>query len=107
MRPMVRLRPAGIRALASSWAGRVPRTLSIALDILPADLESAGNIRAAQIWAIVRLTPVAMVASCLNATILLATFWSMGVLRWQYWIWAALIFALAGYYLRTWRRSRP
>src|SRR5215472_9396612 len=107
MRPMVRFRPAGIRALASSWVSRVPRTLSIALDILPADLEAAGNIRAAQISAIVRLTPVAMAASCINATILLATFQAMGVLRWQYWIWAAFTFALAGYYLLNWRRSRP
>ena len=95
-----------IRRLAPSWVDRVPRPLSIALDILPADLESAAHIRAAQISAIVRLTPVAMVASCLNATILMATFWAMGVLYWPYWIWAALVFALAGYYVRNWRRSR-
>jgi len=101
------LSPGAIRRLLPTWANGIPRPLSIALDILPADPESAGNIRAAQISAIVRLTPIAMAASCLNAAILLATFAAMGLLRWPYWIWSALIFALAAYYLRNWWRSRP
>jgi len=98
--------PGGIRRLSPSWGNGIPRPLSLALDILPADPESAGAIRAAQISAIVRLTPVAMAASCLNAAILLATFSAMGALRWPYWVWAGLIFALSAYYLRNWRRSR-
>jgi signal transduction histidine kinase len=99
--------PGAISRPLPTWASGISRPLSIALDILPADPESAGNIRAAQISAIVRLTPIAMAASCLNVAILLATFSAMGTLRWPYWLWAALMFALAAYYLRNWRRSRP
>jgi signal transduction histidine kinase/CheY-like chemotaxis protein len=96
-----------LRKFLASSADKIPRSLSIAFDILPASEEFAGAIRAAQISAIVRLTPIAMLASCLNVAILLATFGAMGELRWQYWLWAALIFTLAAYYVRNWRRSRP
>jgi signal transduction histidine kinase len=96
-----------LRKILESSADGVPRSLSLAFDILPASEELAGAIRAAQISAIVRLTPIAMLASCLNVIILLATFGAIGQLRWQYWLWAALIFGLAAYYLRNWRRGRP
>src|SRR6185437_3174164 len=99
-------RPGELRSFAFFEAGKISRALSLAIDVLPADPETAGSIRAAQISAIVRLTPVAIGASCLNALVLLATFWAVGELRWQYWIWVGLIFALAAYYLHNWNESR-
>ncbi|HEV2363311.1 MAG TPA: ATP-binding protein [Caulobacteraceae bacterium] len=80
--------------------------LSLGAAVLSADAETAGSLRAAQIAAIVRLTPVAIGASCLNALVLLATFWAVGELKWQYWLWAGLIFALAAYYFGNWAQSR-
>ena len=80
-----------------------PRWLAIALDEIPADEDEAALIRGAQVHAIVRLTPLVMAASCLNATILIATFAAMGALRPLHWIWAAALFAMAFTYLRGWR----
>jgi signal transduction histidine kinase len=92
----------GLRA----WFGRLPPALAIGLGFAPADPEYAGRLRAAQIAAIVRLTPVTMAASCLNAAILLLTLGRMGWLRSGPWIWAAAVFATAGYYGRNWRAGR-
>jgi signal transduction histidine kinase len=93
---------AGLRA----WFGRVPPALAIGLGLVPADPEYAGRLRAAQIAAIVRLTPVTMAASCLNAAILLLTLGRMGWLRTGPCIWAAAVFATAAYYGRNWRAGR-
>src|SRR5476651_1906628 len=95
-----------LRDMVHTWASRLPRPLAIALDLIEADAEYAGLIRGAQLSAIVRLTPVAMVASCLNAIILLATFASVGAFRPALLIWALLIFALAASYLLNWTRTR-
>jgi hypothetical protein len=92
----------GLRA----WFGRLPPALAIGLGFVPADPEYAGRLRAAQIAAIVRLTPVTMAASCLNAAILLLTLERMGWLRSGAWIWAAAVFAMALYYARNWRAGR-
>ena len=95
-----------IQDVADSWSNRLPRALAIALDLAAADPEYAGLIRAAQLSAVVRLSPIAMVASCFNAVILLLIFAAAGVLRPVLWVWAALIFALAASYILNWRRSR-
>jgi len=92
--------------ILADWAKRIPSALAIALGIAQADPEFAGQIRGAQISAIVRFTPVAMTASCLNAVIILATFAYVGRLRPALWIWASLIFAMALYYCRNWLRGR-
>ena len=94
------------QAILSDLAERLPSALAIALGIAQADPEFAGQIRGAQISAIVRFTPVAMTASCLNAVIILATFAYMGRLSPALWIWASLIFAMAIYYSRNWLRGR-
>jgi CheY-like chemotaxis protein len=73
---------------------------------VPADPEYAGRLRAAQIAAIVRLTPLTMGASCLNAAILLLTLGRMGSLRPGLWIWSVPVFALAAYYGRNWWAGR-
>jgi hypothetical protein len=78
----------------------------VALDLDPGAHEHAAAVRGAQIRAIVRLTPIAMTASCLNAVILLATCAAEGALRPWLWAWAALIFAIAAYYARNWLASR-
>ncbi len=88
--------------LLRSGSRRFPRALAIALGFVAADPDYAGRLRAAQIGAIVRLTPLTMTASCLNAAILLATIESMGEVRPALWLWSLLVFALAFYYGRNW-----
>jgi signal transduction histidine kinase/CheY-like chemotaxis protein len=90
---------------------RLPSPLAISLGIIPADPAYAGQIRAAQVAAIVRLTPVAMLASCLNALILLAALQRARVLSIGILIWAALLLGIAAYYAAGWathgRRAPP
>ena len=95
-----------VQEVLAAWSDRLPTPLAIALDLLPADPEYAGLIRGAQLSAIVRLTPLAVGASCLNAVILLVTFASAGALRPGLWVWAGLIFALAISYGFNWLRTR-
>jgi hypothetical protein len=94
------------RAL-KSWPDRLPRPLGIAFDLVPAPPELAGAIRGAQVRAIVRFTPVAVIASCLNAIILLATWSAVARAPTALWIWASVIFVLSANYVRNWlgRRS--
>src|SRR5436309_3479788 len=98
--------PGWIRDLVRAWLDRVPRPLAIAFDAVPGETDYAGAIRGAQLQAIVRLTPVAIIASCLNAALFLATWASVGRPPLELWIWGLLILALAGNYLRSWVRSR-
>lgn len=86
---------------------RLPPALAICLGVVRADPEYAGRLRTAQIAAIVRLTPLTVSASCLNASILLLTFRRMGLLGPSLWIWCSLVFAAALYYGRNWMLSRP
>src|SRR6202040_6454 len=73
----------------------------IALGFVAADPDYAGRLRAAQIGAIVRLTPLTMAASCLNAAILLATIESMGEVRPTVVVVMVLAAFCAGLLLRT------
>jgi signal transduction histidine kinase len=92
--------------LLRSGSRRFPRALAIALGFVAADPDYAGRLRAAQIGAIVRLTPLTMAASCLNAAILLATIESMGEVHPLLWLWSLQVFALAFYYGRNWLATR-
>jgi len=94
--------PKTVQLTLDAWSHRLPRSLAIALDLISADPEDAGLIRGAQINAIVRLTPLTMVASCLNAVVVLATFATMGALRPELCIWALLLFAMAINFWRAW-----
>jgi signal transduction histidine kinase/ActR/RegA family two-component response regulator len=98
--------PRKARSTLDAWAGRLPTPLAIALDLIPADPEDAGVIRAAQANAILRVSPLVMVASCFNAVIVLATFAALGALRPAHWLWALMVFAMAARFLRAWRRRR-
>jgi signal transduction histidine kinase len=89
-----------------AWRKRLPLALAIGLGMVRADPEYAGRLRTAQIAAIVRLTPLTMGASCLNASILLLTLGRMGLLSRRLWIWCFLVFAVAAYYGRNWLRGR-
>jgi signal transduction histidine kinase/ActR/RegA family two-component response regulator len=93
-----------IRSTLSAWADRLPAPLAIALDLVPADPEDAGVIRAAQANAILRVSPLVMAASCFNAVIVLVTFAALGTLRLENWLWALMVFAVAARFLRDWRR---
>jgi signal transduction histidine kinase len=102
------MKPRMLRAadLLRSGSRRFPRALAIALGFVAADPDYAGRLRAAQIGAIVRLTPLTMAASCLNAAILLATIESMGEVHPLLWLWSLQVFALAFYYGRNWLATR-
>jgi len=78
-----------------------PRWVALALDRIPADEDDAALIRGAQIHAIVRLSPLVMAASCLNAAILIAVLKSSGTLRIEHIVWAAVLFAASLNYLRV------
>jgi signal transduction histidine kinase/ActR/RegA family two-component response regulator len=98
--------PADVRSRLQAWASRLPRSGAIALDLIPADPEDAGAIRAAQIGAIVRLSPFVMGASCVNAAITLATLADLHRLRPAYVIWALLLLAVTWRFLLAWARRR-
>jgi signal transduction histidine kinase/CheY-like chemotaxis protein len=94
------------REVTGALANRLPKPLAIALGLAVVDPEYAGAIRGAQIRAIVRLTPLAMAASCLNSVIVLVTCAYLGVFRPEFWIWAFLLFAAAARYILNWRKTR-
>ena len=78
----------------SAWSSRLPRALAIGLGLAVADEDCAVRLRAAQIEAIVRLTPLAMGASCLNVAILMLTLGHVGSIGWLLWVWSAAFLAL-------------
>lgn len=96
--------PAGRVSMRRRWVDRLPKALAISLNLADADSQYAGRIRAAQIAGIVRLTPVAMIASCVNAVILVVTLGSMGSLQPSLIVWAGVLFSVALYYARAWMR---
>jgi signal transduction histidine kinase/ActR/RegA family two-component response regulator len=90
-----------------AWCDGLPPALAIGIGVVRADPEYAGRLRTAQIAAIVRLTPLTMGASCLNASILLLTFGRMRLVGPSLLIWCSLVFAAALYYGRNWMLGRP
>jgi signal transduction histidine kinase len=105
----MRVFPKKLRLTLGAWTQRLPRSLAIALGLISAEPDVAGMIRDAQVNAILRVSPFVMVASCFNATIMLAAFSAIGALRLEHWLWALLVFAVAAKFLRTWwtRRRGP
>jgi len=103
--------PGGARRrwILSRWQRRIrrlPPALGISLGLIAADPADAGEIRAAQISGIVRLTPVAMIGSCLNVALVLATLAYLGGSSPAVWAWGAAVFAGALYYVRSWAMGR-
>src|SRR5436190_23302201 len=92
--------PRTSQTTADAWSQGRPRWLALALDQLPASEDEAAQIRGAQIHAIVRLTPVVMTASCLNAAVLLAVLAATATLRPEHLVWTLALLALAAIYLR-------
>jgi signal transduction histidine kinase len=84
------------------WTRWLPNSLAISLGLTTPEPEHAGLLRAAQIDSIARLTPVAMVASCINGVILVTTLNHMGLLRPSLLVWSVFLFAMACYYARGW-----
>ena len=89
---------------SAKWTRWLPNSLAISLGLTTPDPEHAGLLRAAQIDSIARLTPVAMLANCLNGIILLVTLNHTGTLHLPLLIWSVCLFALAIYYARNWTR---
>ena len=98
--------PGWVQVVLTALGDRLPRPLAIAFDILPGETDYASAIRGAQLRAILRLTPVAIIASCLNAALFLATWAATAPLPPALLVWAVLILASAGNYIRNWLRSR-
>src|SRR5262249_39764987 len=85
----------------------LPRWIALALDRIAASDEEAALIRGAQVHAIVRLTPLVMTASCVNALILLSVLASSHALRVEHGVWALGLVALALNYFRARPFGRP
>jgi signal transduction histidine kinase len=85
---------------------RLPPALAIGLGLDEADAESAPLLRVSQIAGIVRLTPVAMGASCLNAVIVMTTLGRVGAMDWKVWIWSVTLLLLVVRYFYKWWRGR-
>ncbi len=90
----------------SAWLTLLPKALAISLGLAAAEGDIAGRVRGAQIGAIVRLTPLAMTASCLNALILLVTLGHVGALNPGLIVWGCVVYGFAAQYLYGWLRSR-
>jgi signal transduction histidine kinase len=90
---------------------RLSPALAIALELAPVDPAHADRLRAAQIGRIVRLTPLSIGASCLNATILILALGAVDALRLPLLGWGGAVFGLALYYFWSWlvrqRRAPP
>ena len=100
----------GVPYSIRTWSARLPLALAIGLGLARADEDCAARLRAAQIAAIVRLTPLAMGASCLNAVIIMMTLARMGSIGWPVWIWSTTLLTLALRYFYKWwigRRRDP
>ncbi|HEX4178573.1 MAG TPA: hypothetical protein VHY57_09050, partial [Rhizomicrobium sp.] len=98
--------PRAVSKIMRAWSSRLPRALAIGLGLAAADEDCALRLRAAQIQAIVRLTPLAMGASCLNVVILMLTLGQVGSIGWPLWVWSAAFFALVLRYGRSWWKGR-
>jgi hypothetical protein len=61
--------------LRAILAGRL-RATRLALESFPADHPLAGNFRAEQLRAVLRLTPLTMLANLVNASLVCAAFWN-------------------------------
>lgn len=83
-----------------AWWQERPRWLALALDQIPVSEDEAAQIRGAQIHAILRLTPVVMTASCLNAAVLLAVLASTATLKPEHLVWALVLLAMSMTYFR-------
>jgi signal transduction histidine kinase/ActR/RegA family two-component response regulator len=95
--------PRTVQVALDGWVRRLPRSLSVALGLAPIDPLDAALLRGAQVRAIVRVSPIVVAASCLNAAIMLATFAALHALRPAHWIWALALVVMAARFLRAWR----
>jgi signal transduction histidine kinase len=100
------LTPGVFSKVTSAWSSRLPRALAIGLGLTVADEDCAARLRGAQIEAIVRLTPLAMGASCLNVVILMLTLDRVGSISWSLRVWSAAFLALVLRYGRSWWKGR-
>jgi hypothetical protein len=87
-------------------ADRLPRAFAISLGLVPAEAAYACKIRGAQIEAVARLSPLAMVANCLICAILLLTLNNTGVLGLPMLVWGIILGVSSLNYLRSWARTR-
>jgi signal transduction histidine kinase/CheY-like chemotaxis protein len=95
-----------VREIIHDRIARLPRAFAIGLGLAAAGEDYAARLRAAQIAGIVRLTPLAMGASCLNAVILLTTLARVGAIGWPLRVWSVTFFALVIRYASKWWTGR-
>ena len=88
-----------LRTVARALVGRCDDPLAGMDDSL------AARIRAAQVGAVVKLTPLTMTVALLNTGIVLLTFWNGGH-DWLLVAWSGLIAVLAAAALRSWHHGR-
>ncbi len=89
-----------VTALGGPWRG-----VRLALQPFPNDHPLAGQFRAQQLQAVLRLTPLTMLANLVNAGLVGATFWN-GANRWMLAGWLALVLLVVTQGVRAWRNGK-
>ena len=95
----------------SGWWGRLGtlltarlRALRLEMQSFPADHPLAGNFRAEQLQAVLRLTPLTMLANLVNASLIGMTFWHSAN-PWLLGGWTLLVMLVVVQGFRAWRKG--
>ena len=87
-----------------TWLDERVRALRLEMQSFPADHPLAGNFRAEQLQAVLRLTPLTMAANLINASLICMTFWQTAN-PWVLGGWAALVVVAIGQGFRAWHHG--
>jgi len=90
----------------SAYAGFLPRAFAISVGLESAGPEYACRVRGAQVTALVRFSPLVIVANSVIAAILLATLDGVGRMTWPVIVWGWVLTLCLAYYGRVWHRAK-
>jgi signal transduction histidine kinase len=90
----------------SAHAGLLPRAFAISLGLASAGPEYACRVRGAQVAALVRFSPLVIVANSVIAAILLVTLDDDRRLTWPVIVWGCVLTLCLTYYWRVWHRQK-
>jgi len=90
----------------SGHARLLPRAFAISLGLESAGPEYACRVRGAQVAALIRFSPLVIVANSVIAAILLATLDDAGKLTWPVIVWGCVLTLCLAYYGRVWHRAK-
>ena len=87
-----------------SWVAARLRALRLEMQSFPADHPLAGSFRAEQLQAVLRLTPLTMLANVVNASLICMTFW-YSANPWTLAGWTAMVLLVVVQGFRAWRKG--